>query len=60
MTFIDDHTRLCWIYLMHDKSEVENLFKSFYNMIENQFHVKLIFFDLTIELSISIGVWEVF
>jgi len=41
VTFIDDHTRLCWVYLMNEKSEVENLFKLFYNMVENQFQTKI-------------------
>ena len=41
VTFIDDHTRLCWVYLMHKKSEVKNLFKNFYTMIENQFQTKI-------------------
>ena len=44
VTFIDDHTRLCWIYLMSDKSEVETIFKNFYNMVENQFQTKISFF----------------
>lgn len=26
VTFIDDHTRLTWIYLMKTKSEVDNIF----------------------------------
>ena len=37
VTFIDDRTRLCWVYLMREKSEVERIFKEFYRMIENQF-----------------------
>ena len=41
MTFIDDHTRLCWVYLMREKSEVERIFKEFYRMIENQFQTKI-------------------
>ena len=41
VTFIDDHTRLCWIYLMNKKSDVKNLFTNFYNMIENQFQTKI-------------------
>ncbi|KAL5777605.1 hypothetical protein ACOSP7_010531 [Xanthoceras sorbifolium] len=41
VTFIDDHTRLCWIYLMHEKSDVEKLFKDFYTMIETQFQTKI-------------------
>ena len=39
--FIDDHTRLCWIYLMKTKSEVEKIFKDFYKLIENQFQTKI-------------------
>ena len=41
VTFIDDHTRLCWVYLMSEKSEVKKIFKDFYNMIENQFQTKI-------------------
>ncbi|KAI3454849.1 hypothetical protein Pfo_011512, partial [Paulownia fortunei] len=37
VTFIDDHGRLCWLYLMNSKSEVAKLFKDFYSMVENQF-----------------------
>ena len=38
--YIDDHTCLCWVYLMKEKSEVGKLFQTFYNMIETQFQVK--------------------
>ncbi|XP_057451465.1 uncharacterized protein LOC130743298 isoform X5 [Lotus japonicus] len=41
VTFIDDHTRLCWVYLMHEKSEVPNIFKSFSQMVETQFDTKI-------------------
>ena len=41
VTFIDDNIRLCWVYLMHKKSEVETIFQNFYNMIENQFQTKV-------------------
>lgn len=37
VTFIYDHTRLCLVYLMNDKSKVEKLSKDFNMMIENQF-----------------------
>lgn len=40
-TFIDDHTRLCWVYLMHEKSEVPNIFKLFSQMVETQFDTKI-------------------
>jgi len=38
VTFVDDHTHLCWVYLMYKKSEVEYLFNT---MIENQFQTKI-------------------
>ena len=41
VTFIDDHTRLCWVYLMREKSDVEHIFKEFYRMIETQFQTKI-------------------
>ena len=41
VTFIDDHTRLCWVYLLSDKSEVTKIFQDFYNMVETQFQTKI-------------------
>jgi transposase InsO family protein len=41
VTFIDDHTRVCWVYLLEKKSEVEQRFKDFVQMIENQFQTKI-------------------
>ena len=41
MTFINDHTRLYWIYLISEKSEDKKLFKDFYIMVENQFQRKI-------------------
>ena len=41
LTLIDDHIRLCWIYLMRTKSEVEKIFKDFYKLNENQFQTKI-------------------
>ena len=41
VTFINDHTRLCWVYLMKEKSKVESLFKIFYSMIKNLFQTKI-------------------
>ena len=42
VTLIEDHARLCWVYLMSGKYEVEKLFKDFYKMIKNQFQTKII------------------
>lgn len=33
ISFIDDHSRVCWIFLLHEKSEVVHIFEQFYNMI---------------------------
>ena len=41
VTFIDDHRRLCWVYLMKEKSEVGKLSQFFFNKIETQFQVKI-------------------
>ena len=41
VTFIDDHTRLYWIYLMNTKAEVGKLFKDFYKMVSNQFQINI-------------------
>ena len=41
VTFIDDHSRLCWIYLMSEKTEVEKILIDFYKMVENQFQTKI-------------------
>ena len=39
--FIDDHTRLCSVYLVSEKSEVGKNFKDFYTMVETQFQKKI-------------------
>ncbi|KAL0536842.1 hypothetical protein IC582_025805 [Cucumis melo] len=41
VTFIDDHTRLTWVYLITDKSEVPSIFQNFYHVIKTQFHTKI-------------------
>ena len=41
ITLIDDHTRVSWVFLLKEKSEVETVFKSFYNMVETQFNSKI-------------------
>ena len=44
VTFIDNHTRLCWIYLMKSKSDVAQIFKKKYTFIETQFQIKISIF----------------
>ena len=41
VTFIDDHSRLTWVYLMKEKSEAGIRFKDFHTMIQNQFQTKV-------------------
>ena len=41
VSFIDDCTRTTWIYLLQEKSEVANSFKTFHKMIQTQFHTKI-------------------
>lgn len=37
ITFTDDHTRTCWIYLLRDKTEAAQTFKNFHSMVRTQF-----------------------
>ena len=41
ITFIDDHTRLCWVYLLKEKSEAEKVVKIFFKMVQNQFQTNI-------------------
>lgn len=40
VTFIDDHMRLTWVYLMREKSEVETIFKKNLQDGENLVSIK--------------------
>ena len=40
VTFIDDHTRLTWVFLITDKLEVSSIFQNFYRIVETQFNAK--------------------
>ncbi|KAL4562118.1 hypothetical protein LXL04_034312 [Taraxacum kok-saghyz] len=41
VTFIDDHSRTTWVYLLQDKSEVGQIFQSFHKMIRTQFQTDI-------------------
>ena len=41
VSFIDDCTRVTWIFLMKDKSEVFHLFVNFYKMVQTQFETPI-------------------
>ena len=40
ISFIDDHTHVCWVYLLRDKSEVAQIFENFNDMIQTQYNSK--------------------
>ena len=41
VTFIDDYTRVSWIYLLKNKSDVSHIFPVFCTMVQNQFGAKI-------------------
>ena len=41
VTFINDCTRMTWLYLMTSKGEVNLLFQKFYKMIETQYNAQI-------------------
>ena len=41
VTFIDDHTRVCWVYLLKEKSEVPQIFEKFHSMIKTQYNAPI-------------------
>ena len=41
VTFIDDCTRMTWLYLMKHKNEVFQIFQVFHKMVQTQFSTKI-------------------
>ena len=41
MSFIDDDTRIYWVYLLKEKSEMVQVFKEFHSMIQTQFQIQI-------------------
>ena len=41
ITFINDHTRICWVFLMKDKLEACLVFQNFHLMIKNVFQTQI-------------------
>ncbi|KAK2452382.1 putative mitochondrial protein [Trifolium repens] len=39
--FVDDHSRITWLFLMKEKSELGNIFRKFNTMIQTQFQTKI-------------------
>ena len=41
LLFIDDYTRMCWVYFIRLKSEVCNVFQQFKALVENQCNLSI-------------------
>lgn len=41
ITFIDDHSRVCWVYLLKGKSDVCQVVKDFCTMVQNQYQTNI-------------------
>lgn len=41
VTFIDDHTRICWVYLMIGKSQTFQIFQQFHRFIKDIFQTSI-------------------
>lgn len=36
LTFIDGYLRMCWVYLLKERSQVFDIFKTFHTMVTNK------------------------
>ena len=41
VSFIDDYSRYCWIYLLKHKSDVDSIFYTFQNHVERLLNAKI-------------------
>ncbi|XP_010495376.1 PREDICTED: uncharacterized protein LOC104772464 [Camelina sativa] len=41
LTIVDDYSRVTWVYLLHNKSEVSVKFPLFLKLVETQYHTKV-------------------
>jgi len=41
ITFIDDHSRVCWVYLLEGKSDLCQAVKDFITRVQNQFQINI-------------------
>lgn len=42
VSFVNDHTRLTWLFLVKEKSEVSQIFQNFNSMIQTRFQTKFL------------------
>lgn len=41
ITFTDDHTRLCWVYLLKEKSKVGKIIQNFCKLVQAHFNTQI-------------------
>ncbi|KAM1627395.1 hypothetical protein ACFX1R_017067 [Malus domestica] len=41
LTVVDDYSRFTWVFLMHHKSETQNLLKRFFSFVQTQFQTQI-------------------
>lgn len=51
LTIVDDFSRATWVYLLRSKDEVYDRVYIFFNILLNQFEIKVKTIDLTMELN---------
>ena len=54
ITFIEDHIRICWVYLLKEKSEAKQVFKFFHKMVQTQFQANIQVLEVIMERNILI------
>ena len=59
VSFIDDCTRMRWVYFLKNKSEVFDVFVKFYNLIVTQFHAKPKILRSDNGGNISTNIWKI-
>ena len=57
ITFIDDHTRLSWVYLLKEKSEQNMFLKTFIIWLKHNFEQKFKSFEVTMGRNTLIKYW---
>lgn len=60
VTFIDDYSRFAWVYILHSKADVFNVFKMFLAYVEINFPLALKFYVLIWEVNMCLQSFKIF